>query len=229
MFWIFANALGVVISGIIGIFLKKYISNRQSDSLMTILGLLIIIIGIQGALEVENMLLMIISLALGTFIGSGLKIHDRVDNLASSSSFKNLNSNFLKNSVTIVLIQCSGSLSILAALNYGLKGDATLIQFKTVLDIASGLIFASIYGASIFVSAAVLLVYQGGIFLLSGLLNQFLTPEVINEFSAVASVILIGVGLALMKIKNFKALDYLPAMFIPIIWHLIQMAYSYFI
>ncbi|HHX66518.1 MAG: DUF554 domain-containing protein [Miniphocaeibacter sp.] len=227
MFWVFINAIGIAIAGTFGMILNKFISKKQGESLILILGLLIIVMGIQGALEINSMLLMLVSLTIGTFIGTTLKMHDRTENLANKFSSANVNSDIIKNAITIIIIQCSGSLSILAAMNMSLKGDPSLLQFKTILDSVSGLIFASVYGVSIYIAAFALFIYQGSIYLLTNILGNFLTPEVINEFSAIGSVLLIGMGLGLMKIKDFKTLDYLPAMFIPIVWYGVQSLFGF--
>lgn len=225
MLWVLINASGIAIAGTLGIFLKKLISKKQGDSLILILGLLIIVMGIQGALKIESMLLMLISLTIGTFIGVTLGIHDKVENLAGRFSHADVESPIVKNAITIIIIQCSGSLSILAAMGMSLQNDPSLLQFKTILDSVSSLIFASVYGASIYIAAVALFIYQGSIFLLSNVLGNFLTPEVINEFAAIGSVLLIGMGLDLMEIKKFKTLDFLPSMFIPIIWYGLQKLY----
>ena len=222
MIWIFLSALSVAIAGTMGILMNKLVSKKQSDSLMNILGILMIFMGIQGALKIKSSLLMLISLALGTFIGSGIGIHDKAENLSNKLITKNISSETIKNAISIIIIQCSGSLSILAAMSLGLQGNPSLLQFKTILDSISGMIFASIYGISIYFAAAALFIYQGSIYLFANILSSFLTADVINEFAAVGSVLLIGMGLDLMKIKPFKALDYLPSMFIPIFWFIIK-------
>ena len=131
MIWIFLSALSVAIAGTMGILMNKLVSKKQSDSLMNILGILMIFMGIQGALKIKSSLLMLISLALGTFIGSGIGIHDKAENLSNKLITKNISSETIKNAISIIIIQCSGSLSILAAMSLGLQGNPSLLQFKT--------------------------------------------------------------------------------------------------
>ena len=223
MIWIAINALGVAVAGTLGMILNKKKKKKQSDSLMLILGLIIIVMGIEGALKIDNMLLMLISLTLGSFIGVGLKLNDRAESLADRFAKTKIGNETVKNGISIMIIQCVGSLSILASMNMSLQSDPSLLQFKTVLDSVSGLIFASVYGLSIYIAAAGLFLYQGSIYLITSLFGNFLIDSVINEFSAVGSVLLIGMGLSLMKIKDFKTLDYVPSMFIPIVWYMIQL------
>lgn len=223
MIWIVINALGIAIAGTLGIILKRLISEKQSESLMFILGLIIIVMGIDGALKIESMLLMLVSLTIGTLIGVGLKLNDRVEGLADLFSKTKIGNETVKNGISIFIIQCTGSLAILASMNMSLHSDPSLLQFKTILDSVSGLIFASVYGFSIYIATVGLFIYQGSIFLITNMLGDFLPATVINEFSAIGSVLLIGMGISLMKIKEFKTLDYLPSMFIPIAWYMIQL------
>ncbi len=223
MIWIIINALGIAIAGTFGIVLKRLVSKKQSESLMFILGLMIIVMGIEGALKIDSMLLMLVSLTLGSLIGVGLKLNDRVEGLSELFSKSKISNETVKNGISIIIIQCTGSLAILASMNMSLQSDPSLLQFKTVLDSVSGLIFASVYGYSIYIAAVGLLIYQGSIFMITNSLGSFLPTVVINEFSAVGSVLLIGMGISLMKIKDFKTLDYLPSMFIPIVWYMVQL------
>lgn len=228
MLSIIINSIAIFVGGTIGIFLNKFISTKIMDAVFVMVAVTVTIMGIQGAVESEDMAFVLICIALGGLIGEGIDIQQRIDNGTETvnNKLKNTDSRFFAGAITIAIIQCAGSLAIIGPLNAGLQGNYDLVFFKTTLDFTSSIIFGSIYGKSIYLAGIILLLYQGSIFGLSTWLKPLLTEEVIGQLSAVGSVMIFAMGLDLLEIKKIKIVNYLPALLIPVVWYGIQLVFK---
>lgn len=213
------NTIAVVIGASIGLLIKKGIPERIGDSLMKALGLCTIFIGISGAFKGEDTLVMIISMVLGTLIGEAIDIDRRVNSGVSKieKKFTKKENNISQGFITSSLLFCIGSMTIVGAMNAGLLGDNTMLFTKSTLDFCSSIVFASTLGIGVLLSAGFVLVYQGGLTLLAIAAAPLLSTTVINEMTCVGSLVIIATGLNLLGITKLKLMNYLPAMFLPII------------
>lgn len=213
------NTIAVVIGASIGLLIKKGIPERIGDSLMKALGLCTIFIGISGAFKGEDTLVMIISMVLGTLIGEAIDIDRRVNSGVSKieKKFTKKENNISQGFITSSLLFCIGSMTIVGAMNAGLLGDNTMLFTKSTLDFCSSIVFASTLGIGVLLSAGFVLVYQGGLTLLAIAAAPLLSTAVINEMTCVGSLVIIATGLNLLGITKLKLMNYLPAMFLPII------------
>lgn len=215
------NALAVLIGSSIGFLFKKAIPDRIGKTLMKALGLCTVIIGINGALQGKNTLVMILSMVIGTLIGEALDIDTRVNEgvrkLENKFSKEGKSQSLSEGFITSSLLFCIGSMTIVGALNAGLKGDNAMLYTKSLMDFTSSIIFASALGAGVFLSVFFILVYQGGLTLLASLMAPVLSTGVITEMTCVGSLVIIATGLNLLEITDLKVLNFIPAMFLPIL------------
>lgn len=225
MLYILGDMLGIEIAGFLSSYAEKFISREQLKAVLTIANLCITIVGIQGAISTKNNILMIVSCVIGAMIGLKLNLDDKFNKLGLflKSKFKNANENFVKGFITIFMIQCVGSMAIVGPLNIGLKNDSSILSFKIILDICSTLIYGAIYGRSVMLSGPLVFLYEALIFLLAGVLQPILTSDVINEISAIGSLLIFGMSLDLLGIMKIKVANYLPALLGPIVYYLITM------
>ena len=108
-------------------------------------------------------------------------------------------------------------MSVVGALQSGLSGDHQMLYTKSLLDFVSSIIFASSLGFGVLFSAAFVLVYQGSIALLAAWVAPLLSDAAVAEMTCVGSVIIIGLGLNMLGISKFKVMNFVPAIFIPIV------------
>ena len=108
-------------------------------------------------------------------------------------------------------------MTIVGSLNSGLSGDHQMLYTKSLLDFIAAIIFASSLGVGVLFSAVFVLVYQGAITLLAGLVAPFLTEVVIAEMTCIGSVLIMGIGLNMLGITKLKMMNYVPAIFLPIL------------
>ena len=215
--------IGIEIAGFASSYAKKFISKTQLQALLIIANLCIAVVGIQGAITTKNNILMIVSCVLGAMIGVKLNLDGKFNQLGLflKSKFKTADENFVKGFITVFMVQCVGSMAIVGPLNIGLKNDSSILSFKIILDICSTLIYGAIYGRSVMLSGPFVFLYETIIFLLATVLQPILTPYVINEISAIGSLLIFGMSLDLLSVRNLKVANYLPALLGPIVYHMI--------
>lgn len=216
------NTIAVIIGATIGILLKKGIPERLSDTMMKGIGLCTLFLGISGSLKGENSLILIISMVIGALIGEGVDLDGKLNRFGSwlESKFKSKDGDKIsiaEGFVSASLLFCVGAMTIVGALQSGLQGDHEMLFNKSMLDFVSSIIFASTMGVGVMLSAAFVFVYQGAITLAAQWVAPFLTDTIIAEMTCVGSVIIIGISLNLLGVTKLKVMNYVPAIFIPII------------
>ncbi len=215
------NAGAVIAGSLIGICLKKGLPRQLSDAVMTGVGLCVIYLGIDGCLEGNNPLIAVISIALGAILGTLLDLDGRLNSLGEhiENRFNKKPGekiSFAGGFISSSLLFCVGAMAIVGALQSGLTGDNQTLYTKSLLDFISSIVFASSMGIGVLFSSVILFIYQGTITLLSEIIAPFLNDAAIAEMTCAGSILLIGLGLNLLGITKIKIMNYIPAIFLPI-------------
>jgi uncharacterized membrane protein YqgA involved in biofilm formation len=223
----FVNALAIIFGSIIGMFFKGKISERFSDSIIKSIALGVLLVGVLNALEVENMILVLISLALGTLIGEYIHIEKKLENLGKflENKMKKSDSTIARSFVTATLLYCVGSMAIVGSLESGLIGNHHTLFAKSIIDGITAIIFTSSIGVGVIFSAIPVFLYQGAIVLAASFLKPVLIESVIANMSAVGGLLIIGLALNMLDYKKIKVGNMLPAIFIPLIYQFFQMIF----
>ena len=191
--------------------------------MMKALGLCVILIGLKGALQVNNILLLIISITVGTLIGEILKIEKGIENIGAFLESKVSRQSGIANGfVTASLVFCVGAMSIMGSLESGLSKNYSILYAKSLLDGIFAIIFSSTLGIGVCFSAISVFVYQGIITLTASLMKQFLIPAVVSEMSAVGGLLIVAIGANMLDIKRIKVGNMLPAIFIPLLFYMFK-------
>lgn len=222
MFGVLVNVATVIIGSTIGLLFRKMIPQHVTDFIMKGIGLCTIYIGIDGALGGTNPLIAIISMAVGALIGELADLDKHLNHFAGKleERFKNRDGSgpsIAEGFVTASLVFCVGAMTIVGSLQSGLTGDHSMLITKATLDLVSSLIFAASLGIGVMMAAAFVLVFQGGIVLIAQAAAPFLTDYVIGEMTCVGSILIMALGMNIIGVTNFKVMNYLPAIFIPIL------------
>lgn len=215
------NTLVVVAGALIGIVFRRWLTEKYSAAVTQGLGLCVIVIGMSTALETSNMMIVLISVALGAMIGTMLRIENGLNRLGERLQARfdkeNGNGSFAKGFVFASLLFCVGAMSIVGALDSGLRGDHSTLYAKSVLDFISSIFLAGTYGVGVLLSAVTVLVYQGAITLLARVIAPVLTDAVITEMSAVGGVLIMGIGLNMLRKEHIPIGDLLPGVLLPLL------------
>lgn len=223
MIGVIANAISVIIGATVGLLAKKAIPESWNTIIMKGMGLISLYIGIRGIFDGENTLVMIFSMVVGAIIGESADIDGRFNSLADRIEKKldsrgNGESNFAQGFVTSSLLFCVGAMTVVGSLNAGLKGDLTLLLTKTIMDGVSAVMFAASMGIGVLFAAVPVIVIEGGIVLIAGLVEPFLQTAVVNEMTCVGSILIMSIGFNLALDSKLKVLNYMPALFLPIVF-----------
>ena len=227
------NMVTIVVCSLAGCFLIRGIPARFEEHIRKALGLATFFVGIKGALENQNVLLLIMSVVIGAAIGELINIDkwmntfglwaerrlgmNKVQDTAADGG-KNRGHSFSKGFVSASILFCTGSMAIVGSIQSGLQGNHEILYAKSVLDGCMSLIFGASLGIGTAFSALPVLLYQGGITLAAQAVSSYLTPDIIREMSATGSLIIAGIGFNFLGVKEIKVANLIPAIFIPWIW-----------
>ena len=230
------NIAAIAAGGAAGLVLKKFLSERIAATVLQAIGLAVIIVGLFGTLSAAStviggkvsydyILLMIVSLALGALVGELLKIEDRLDSLGKFMEKKLVRpgetSTFAQGFVTATLVFCVGSMSIVGALEDGINGNSSILFAKSTIDGITAMIFASTMGVGVLFAAVTVGLYQGAITLLAIFVAPYLNETLITQMSLIGSILIMSIGINMLKICKIKVGNLLPAIVMPVIYHLI--------
>ncbi len=220
------NALAIAAGTGIGLILKSGIRANYRETIMNAVSLSVLLIGIIGAIKTNDLLLLIICLAIGSIIGEALKIEDRLEGLGRiiESKTSSTDGSVSKAFVTSSLVFCVGSMAIVGSIESGLTGNHQTLFAKAVIDGICSIFLSSTMGFGVVFSAVAVFLYQGIITLASASLKGFLSDEMIREISAIGGVLIMAIGFNMLKIKQIKVGNMLPAIFLPFIYYLAKRA-----
>ena len=212
----------IIVGSIVGSLLKKGLGEKYQSVLYTAMGLASLALGLnafaQNMPKSEFPVLFILSLAIGGIIGTALDLDGRVKKTIAKRGGEGLANGL----ITCCLLFCIGTFSIVGPIMSATTGDNTFLYTNATLDLVTSMVFAATYGIGIIFAAAVLFCWQGSFYLLAKLASDFLSDALISELCIVGGVLIIASGLSLLKLKDCKALNYIPALLIPVLWFLIK-------
>lgn len=226
MIGVIVNTVAVLIGGGIGLLFKKGIPTRIIDSVMKIMGAVVLSMGIRGIFKGENSMVLLVSIVLGTIVGELIDIDARITKLGERIETKigTGASGFTQGFVTSTLLFCVGAMAIVGSIQAGTIGDNSTLFAKSVLDGVSAVMLAATLGVGVLASATCVLILEGGIALLAGFLVPVLTSVMIAEMTCVGSLMIIVLGLNTMDITDYKVANCLPSLvFTPFITELFFM------
>lgn len=210
----FVNSGAILIGGTIGLIAHRKTPEKMTAIAFQGIGLFTVSLGIMMAVRAENILIMIFSIILGGITGQALKIDIALDRLGErlKKVARSDNGNFAEGMVTAFLLFCMGSMTVLGAIEEGLGSYPNLLMAKSVLDGVASIALASTLGVGVLFSIVPLLLFQGGLTLFAGLVQPYLTEQVIAEISATGGLLLLGLGISILEIKKIKTINMIPAL-----------------
>ena len=208
------NSAAIVAGGLIGTFFNKGLPKRFQSIVFQAMGLFTILLGVSMALKMEHMLLCVLSLLMGGLLGELLGLDTLLERLSGwiKRKVKVKNERFSEGFISTSLLFCVGAMAILGAIEEGSGQYPNLLLTKSVMDGFSSIAFAAALGIGVIFSAIPVLIYQGVLTLLVILFGSLLSEGIINELSAVGGVLLIGIGINLLEIKQIKVINLIPSL-----------------
>ncbi|MCS7222188.1 MAG: DUF554 domain-containing protein [Anaerolineae bacterium] len=220
------NIVTVVIGSLLGTILGNRLPDKMRQTVMSGLGLMTAVVGMQMALGTRNVLLVMGSVLVGGVLGEwwqiqekleavGRWLEERVGGAMGAGDERSITRAF----VTASLVFCIGPMTILGSIQDGLTGDYSLLAIKSMLDGFAALAFSATLGPGVILSVLTILVFQGGISLAAMSIGSALgtvtrqTPWVI-EMTAAGGVLILGISLILLDLRRIRVANLLPAIVI---------------
>jgi len=218
------NTVAIIAGSLIGMLFRGGIPQKYNNIMMHAIGLAVVLIGLKTAFKTDDILIVIISLAVGSIMGELLRIEDRLEWLGKQLDglVSKKGEGIAKGFVMASLLYCVGAMAIVGSLESGLSGNHQTLYAKSLLDGIGSILFASTLGIGVLFSAVPVFLYQGSITLAASALKPFLIPAVVDQMSAVGGLLIVAIGLNLLEIKRLKIGNMLPAIFIPLIYQVIR-------
>ena len=209
-----ANVGAILVGGALGSLVIPQVPEAIRTSTMKALGLAVVLIGLKMAWETESILLLVVSLALGTMAGEWLRIEDHLQEWAKRLERWPITQRggFAKGFVQASLLFCTGAMAITGALEDGLNGNPSILYAKSILDGVASIMFGSVMGVGVMFAAVPVLVYQGLITLGASAISGFLTEAMIREISATGGLMVAAIGFNLMGATEIRIGNLLPGL-----------------
>jgi uncharacterized membrane protein YqgA involved in biofilm formation len=230
------NVAAVLVGSSIGVLAGNRLPTRTRDVVTDALGLVTLLIAASSVSSVTDdawvaavgssapVLIVLGALVLGGITGSLLRIEERLEGLGGwlQGSLQAVarrrgradrdRQRFIEGFVTSSLVFCVGPLTILGALNDGLGNGADQLYLKAALDGFASIAFAASFGWGVAASCVALLAVQGSLTVLGASLGDVLGDAEVSALTATGGLLLVGVALRLLRIRQLPVGDLLPAL-----------------
>ena len=218
---IIANCLGVIVGGILGSLIGPRLTESFKANLNLIFGACAMTMGISSIVQMKNMPAVILSVIVGTVIGLSIHLGNLIQNMGMGMekiiskmipSQNKKDAEYQSVMVTAIVLFCASGTGIYGSITAGMTGDHSILLAKTVLDIATALVFACVLGTVTCVIAIPQFVIFMILFVLAGAIYPLCSEAMIGDFKACGGVLLIATSFRMMKVKEFPIADMIPAM-----------------
>ncbi|MBP1932326.1 DUF554 domain-containing protein [Ammoniphilus resinae] len=214
------NTMAIICGALLGSRLTK-ISEGVKNTIMQGIGMAVCILGIMMALKTEQFIIVLASLVVGGILGEWMRIDkglDKIGKWVESRFGQKGNKNLATGFVTATLVYCIGAMTILGALDSGLRGNHDILYTKSILDGFTSIIFASTLGIGVIFSAIPVFLYQGLIALGATFITLFVSDQLLNaiivEVTAVGGILIVGIGLNILEVKKINVANLLPSLLV---------------
>lgn len=218
------NAAAILAGGGIGLFFGKKIPEKFNQMMYMGLQICVGVMGIQNALVTDDPLVLIICIAVGVLIGELIDIQKHLGHfsrtLEKRFAAEGQSGAFAQGFLNATLVFCVGSMAIMGSMEAGMTGEYGIILSKSAIDGVAAIGFAASMGVGVLFASGSVLVYQGVLTLLAGMVAPFLPAEVIMEMKAVGGVLLVAMAIdqTVLARTPVRLANMLPAMFLPILY-----------
>ncbi len=231
------NVATVVVGALAGMAVGHRLPERTRSVITDCLGLVTLLIAALSAASVSDtvlrtavgrgapVLIVLGSLLIGSITGSLLRIEQRLEGLAGvlqrrvgtalgdgSDTGHGARERFIEGWLSASLLFCVGPLTILGSLNDGLGRGTEQLMLKSVLDLFASMAFAASLGVGVLLSALSVVVIQGALTVAGWGLGSVLPDAHIAALTATGGMMLVGIGLRLLRVREIPVGDMLPAL-----------------
>ncbi|MCP3032188.1 DUF554 domain-containing protein [Halobacillus sp. A1] len=213
------NGICIVLGTLLGLIFTR-IPERFKETVMSGVGLAVLLIGIQMALETDNIVIVLLSILSGAILGELLHLEERLEYIGRWIEGKFVkperNSTIAQGFITASLMFVIGAMSVIGALDGGLRNDHEILITKAVIDGFVALVLTSTLGIGVLFSVIPVVLYEGSIALLATQINRWVPQDMLDffivEMTATGGLLIVALGLNLLKITRIRVANLLPAL-----------------
>jgi uncharacterized membrane protein YqgA involved in biofilm formation len=223
---VIVNTVAIIMGALLGQIFTR-IRQEYKETIIKAIGVAIVVLGLSMALKGASssyFLIVLFSLVLGAVWGEWSELENKLEKVGhwiEKKVGKKSKGNIAKAFVTTTLLYCIGAMSVIGALDSGLRMDHNVLYTKSFLDGFTAIIFSSTLGIGVIFSAIPVFLYQATIAIGATFINQFLVPEliarVIEDITATGGIIIVAIGLNMLEITKIKVGNLLPALLVAIL------------
>lgn len=208
------NAIAILIGGGMGLLFRKRLPERVSQTTMQALGLFTMVVGLNMALQGQELILVLVSLAFGAMLGEWMDIEGGFERFGHwlEKCLHVKEGSPAKGFIYASLLFCVGSMAIVGSITDGIKGDPSILVTKAMMDGIISIPFAASMGFGVLGSALPVLLYQGSITLLAFKLQSLFTPAMVRELTSVGGMIVMGIGINILGLHKARVGNFIPAL-----------------
>ncbi len=207
------NGAAIIVGAVLGVYAGRIVPERFNERAIQAIGLSVLLIGFQMALNSRQVPLLVISMLLGGITGEAVRLEERLEAMGRWLESRLGNGNKMaRGFVYATLLYGVGAMAIAGAMESGLLGKHQILFTKSILDGVSAVVLASTMGLGVALAAVPVIIYQGSLALASRGMGTLLTGPVINEISAAGGLLIVAIGLNLLQIRELKVGNLLPAL-----------------
>jgi len=227
-----ANAAAVVIGGLVGLVGGKRLTERYQTTIVGGMAMCVMFVGIAGTLKEmlhvtsegclvsHGGLMLVVSIAVGAVLGEWWNWEAKLECFAiwiRRVTHNEKDGSFVNAFVTASLTMCVGAMAIVGSIEDGLKGDASILYLKAVMDGVITIVFVASLGRGAIFAAVPIFLYQGGITLCSRFLVPVFTPMAMSNLSYVGNLLIFCVGWNLIHTdRKIRVANLLPSLLVAV-------------
>ena len=230
------NTGAILVGSLVGMLIQSRLSSKMTSIIFQGVGLMTLTIGISMAIQSQNLIVAVISVVLGAVLGQWIDIDRHLQNLterwqhrshpeSTGHQTDSLNpavdakqpSRFTEGFVTASMLFCTGSLAILGAIEDGSGETPRLLLTKSIMDAVASIALGASFGIAVLFSAIPVLLYQGTLTLLAAFLTRYMSEGMMSDLTSVGGILLMGLGINILDIKQINVTNMLPALIIVVI------------
>jgi uncharacterized protein len=227
------NGICIAVGALLGTIFTK-IPDKTKTTVMQGIALAVMLLGIQMGMKSEQFLIVIISLVFGGLLGEFWDIDGKLNGIGLWLEKKlgaNEKGSIAKGFVTATLIFVIGALSIIGALDSGIRGDHRVLFTKSIIDGFMSLILTTTLGIGVIFSLIPVILYEGSIALFATQIQKYVPPELMDAFiaemTATGGLMIVAIGFNLLGIIQIRVANMLPGILLNAIivtgvyyWHM---------
>ena len=219
------NTVTIIAGAVMGSYMKRGIKPQYQQALFNAMGLCSLALGFnafcQNMPKSNYPVLFIVSLAAGSLIGFMLNLDGKFKKLVDRKKKKKDGDAPLSEGLsTGILLYCIGTFSMVGPVLSALDGDNTYLYTNATLDLITSAVLATTYGIGMVWAAPVLFCWQGMFYLMAKLSADAISDDLRTELCIVGGVLIVASGLSILKIKDCKTINMLPAFLIIVLFFL---------